>query len=250
MTVRRMTIGAISLLMLVATACGTDDTSSPESEPVIDPGDGGAYTPAIDPARFSTLIDNPYLPYIPGAAWVYEGATEDGEIERIEVTVTDDRKIVYGVETIVVHDVVSIEGEVIEDTYDWYAQDREGNVWYFGEDSTSYDEGTPSTAGSWEAGVRGALPGIVMPASPSSGRVYREEFASGEAEDMAKVVDLDGSIDTPFGSFDGLVVTINWTPLEPQFVERKYYAESIGLVYETFDLGPEEVVELISYTGP
>lgn len=236
--------------MLATTACGTDDPSAREFEPVIDPGDGGSYAPAIDPTRFGTRIDNPYLPYQPGAAWVYEGATEDGEVERIEVTVTDDRKVVYGVETIVVHDVVSIEGEVIEDTYDWYAQDDEGNVWYFGEDSTSYDEGRPSTAGSWEAGARGALPGIVMLDSPSTGHAYREEFYSGEAEDMAEVVDLDGSIDTPFGTFDGLVVTINWTPLEPEFVERKYYAENIGLVYETFDLGPDEVVELISYTGP
>ena len=215
---------------------------------VIDPGDGGVYAPMIDPAAFTTRIDNSYLPYLPGAHWVYEASTEDGETERIEVTVTEERRMVMSVETIVVHDVVSIEGEVIEDTFDWYAQDDLGNVWYFGEDSKSYDEGQVSTAGSWEAGVDGAFPGIVMPASPTAGFAYREEFYGGEAEDLAEVVAIDGSVETPAGSFDELVVTINWTPLDPEFVERKWYAPGIGFVYEIFDVGPAEVVALVEFT--
>lgn len=230
---------AATILLLLA-ACG--------SEAVIDPGDGGNYAPEIDPARFSARIDHPYLPFLPGAHWVYEARTEDGEIERIEVTVTGEVRTVAGVETTVVHDVVSISGEVIEDTFDWYAQDDEGNVWYFGEDSQSYDGGQVSSAGSWEAGVDGAFPGIVMPAEPVVGFGYREEFYAGEAEDMAQIVAVDGTADTPYGSFDRLVVTTNWTPLEPKIVERKFYAAGIGLVSETFDAGPAEVVVLIEFT--
>lgn len=158
---------------------------------VIDPGDGGNYQPSIDPSSFTTRIDNPYLPYLPGARWIYEGETEDGEVERVEVTVTDDRRMVGGVETMV-HDVVSVDGEVIDDTFDWYAQNDQGNVWYLGEDSTSYDlQRNSSKAGSWEAGVDGALPGIVMLAAPAVDLAYREEYYRGEAEDMAEVVALD-----------------------------------------------------------
>jgi hypothetical protein len=229
------------LLTAVLAGCGSGDT-------VIDPGDGGDYRPEIDPARFTATIDNPYLPYLPGARWVYEATTEDGEVERIEVSVTDQRRMVYGVETVVVHDVVSIGDELVEDTWDWYAQDDEGNVWYFGEDSTSYEGGTASKAGSWEAGVNGAQPGIVMPAKPAAGFAYREEFLRGEAEDLAKVVALDGSVDTPFGSFSELVVTINWTPLDTHFIERKSYASGVGFVSETFDRGPNEEVRLVDFT--
>lgn len=232
----------ISVLLITA-ACGGDE------QPVIDPGDGGDYAPAIDPARFTTRIDNPHLPLLPGARWVYEAETEDGERERIEVTVTDERRTILGVETVVVHDVVSIDGEIIEDTYDWFAQDDIGNVWYFGEDSTEYDGEETSTAGSWEAGVDGALPGIVMLADPTVGTAYREEFSEGEAEDMAEVVALDGSAETPFGTYSDLVVTINWTPLETDVVERKFYATAVGVVSETVDKGPDEVVLLVEYVA-
>lgn len=152
---------------------------------------------------------------------MYEAVTEDDETERIEVDVTEDRRTVLGVETVVVHDVVSIEGEIIEDTYDWFAQDDVGNVWYFGEDATEYDGDEVSKAGSWEAGVDGAYPGIIMLADPVVGTAYREEFYEGEAEDMAAVVAVNGSVETPLGAFDELVVTINWTPLEPDVVEGK-----------------------------
>lgn len=241
---RRITwLGLFLLLLVAVAACGGDEPA------VIDPGDGGDYAPEIDPAEFTTRIDNPYLPLLPGAHWTYEGTTEDGEIERIEVTVTDDRRTVAGVETVVVHDVVSIEGEVIEDTFDWFAQDAQGNVWYFGEDSTEYDGDEASKAGSWEAGVDGARPGIVMLADPAVGDAYREEFYEGEAEDMAEIAALDGSAETPYGAFDELVVTINWTPLEPDIVERKYYAAGVGVVSEEVEQGPDEVVVLVEYTA-
>ncbi len=137
--------------------------------PVIDPGDGGEYAPVIDPASFVEEINNPYLPLTPGSRWVYLGE-EDGESERVEVEVTDARREVMEVSTVVVRDRVFQDGELVEDTSDWFAQDAEGNVWYFGEDSKELEDGeVVSTEGSWEAGVDGALPGVVMLADPAVG---------------------------------------------------------------------------------
>jgi hypothetical protein len=228
---------------MVLAACGDDE----EAVAVIDPGDGGDYAPAIDPADFVDVIDNPYLPLADGARWVYEAETEDG-LERIEVVVTGEHREVMGVSTVVVRDTETLDGEVVEDTDDWFAQDREGNVWYFGEDTTSYENGQPdSTEGSWEAGVDGALPGIVMLAEPTVGAAYRQEFYEGEAEDMGEVVRIGDSESVPFGSFDDLVVTEDWTPLEPDVVENKYYARGIGLILEVeTDTGTR--VELIEHS--
>jgi hypothetical protein len=145
---------------------------------------------------------------------------------------------------------VTLNGELTEDTYDWYAQDKEGNVWYFGEDSTEYKNGKAvSTAGSWESGVGGALPGIVMPANPVPGPPYRQEYYVGEAEDWAQVDRLGMSITVPYGSFTGVLRTLEWTPLEPGFYEYKYYAPGVGIVLET-PRGSHEPVELLSITRP
>jgi hypothetical protein len=172
------------LLVAALVACGGDEGQ----EAVIDPGDNGDYAPVVDPNDFVETIDNSYLPLTPGSRWVYEGV-EDGQVERVEVVVTEDRREVLGVSTIVVRDTVSEDGEVIEDTLDWFAQDREGNVWYFGEDSREFEDGEQiSTEGSWEAGVDGALPGIVMLAQPQVGDAYRQEYDEGEAEDLGEVV--------------------------------------------------------------
>lgn len=216
-----------------AVAAADATTTSPETpEPRVDPGDGGSYAPEIDPAGFVDTIDNPYLPLIVGSRWVYEGES-DGEVERIEVTVTGDRKVVMGIDAFVVRDTVSISGELVEDTYDWFAQDADGNVWYLGEASNDYENGElVSTAGSWEAGVDGALPGIVMPAVPAIGDAYRQEFYAGEAEDMMEIIDVDASLDTDLGSYEHVVVTEDWTPLEPDVFEQKYYAPGVGNIRE------------------
>jgi hypothetical protein len=227
---------------------GATSADAGEATPVIDPGDGGDYQPDVDPANFVDVIDNPYLPYPPGASWVYEG-TEDGETERTEVTVTPDRREVMGISATVVRDTVSVDGEVIEDTYDWFAQDRDGNVWYLGEDSKEYENGEfVSTEGSWEAGVDGALPGIVMQADPEVGMAYRQEYYVGEAEDLAEVVEVGARESVPFGDFDQLLVTEEWNPLEPDVVEEKYYAPGIGTVLEVVTKGGEGRVELIEHT--
>ena len=170
----------------------------PSSSPVVDPGDGGSYHPEIKPEDFVAAIDHPYLPLRPARPWVYEGDGDEGEPERVEVVVTSERREVMGVSTVVVRDTVTIDGELVEDTFDWFAQDRDGNVWYFGEDVKDYEDGKlVSTAGSWEAGVDGALPGIVMPAEPAVGDAYRQEYLAGEAEDMAEVLATDETAHDP-----------------------------------------------------
>jgi hypothetical protein len=244
----------------VAAGCGGDDggdrastgptpTGTPSTAvPVVDPGDGGRYDPTVDPADFVEGVDHPFLPLPPGSRWVYEGS-EGGETERVEVVVTGDRREVMGIPVVVVRDTVTVDGELAEDTFDWFAQDREGNVWYMGEDSTEYEDGEPaSSEGSWEAGVDGALPGIVMPADPQVGDAFRQELYPGEAEDMAEILAVDSTARVPFGRFDELLVTEDWNPLEPEVVEEKSYARGIGLVLEVHTAGGEGRVELIEHT--
>ena len=140
----------------------------------------------------------------------------------------------------------SVNGNVIEDTFDWFAQDRAGNVWYFGEATMAFeDDPAGDPAGSWEAGVDGAQPGIVMLADPLGGDLYRQEFYAGEAEDLALVRRLDGAIEVRAGSFDAVLVTEEWTPLEPETVEYKYYAQGIGLVGERKVVGGSGQVDLV-----
>jgi hypothetical protein len=250
---------AASISLVALAACGDDDSSTSAAgggesgtttaAPVIDPGDGGNYQPEIDPTAFVDVIDNPYLPYPSGASWTYEG-TEDGETEQVKVTVTPQHKEIMGISATVVRDTVTVDGEVVEDTYDWFAQDRDGNVWYLGEDSTEFENGKAvSTKGSWEAGVDGALPGIVMQAHPEVGQAYRQEYYVGEAEDLAEVSGLGATESVPVGDFDQLVVIEEWNPLEPDVVEEKYFAPGVGLVLEVKTRGGEGRVELIDHTS-
>jgi hypothetical protein len=163
--------------------------------------------------------------------------------------VTDEQRTVMGVDVTVVRDTVTLDGRLIEDTRDWYAQDRAGTVWYFGEDTEEHDEdGSVSTAGSWEAGVDGALPGIAMYADPRVGQAYRQEFYEGEAEDLAEVVRTGEATEVPAGGFEDLVVILEWNPLEPDVTEEKYYATGVGPVLEQTVMGGEQVVELLEHT--
>jgi hypothetical protein len=155
---------------------------------------------------------------------------------------------VTGVPVVHVHDVVTERGAIVEDTIDDYSQRIDGSVWYFGEATTAYDHGTADTTGSWHAGVDGALPGIVMPAHPVPGpRGYRQEFYRGQAEDLGRVIRTDGTADVPGGHFDGLVVTRDWSPLEPDVIEEKYYANGVGVVQELTTHGGDEVVRLVHH---
>ncbi|MCP3915219.1 MAG: hypothetical protein GY711_06670 [bacterium] len=208
---------------------------------------GLPYDPDIDPADFSSDIDNSYLPYIEGHTWVYE-AVEDGETEIITVSVTDETREIMGIECRIVNDIVTIDGEVVEDTDDYYAQDAQGNVWYMGEVSRNFEDGfLVDLEGSWIAGVEGAKPGIVMHANSVVGETYRQEFLIDEAEDVATVLALDATANVPFGGFMNCRQTRDFTPLEPDANEHKFYAKNVGLVLEC---KPDEGtrVELISFT--
>jgi hypothetical protein len=163
--------------------------------------------------------------------------------------VTRETRDVMGVRCVVVRDTATLDGRLIEDTFDWFAQDRTGTVWYFGEATTAYRrDGRTSTAGSWEAGVGGAQPGIVMNAQPRVGDTYRQEYRRGRAEDMGRVVSLRSKARVPAGNFRDLVKTRDFTPLEPGVVEHKYYARGVGLVLEVERGGRR--VELVESRRP
>jgi hypothetical protein len=207
------------------------------------------YAPQVDPAAFSSTVDNPYLPLRPGMRWVYESETEEG-LEQVVVAVTTGTRQVMGVDCVVVRDTATLDGSVIEDTFDWFAQAGDGAVWYFGEDTKEYEDGeVVSTGGSWEAGVDGALPGIVMPAGPRVGDRYRQEYYPGEAEDVAEVLSLTEQVEVPAGAYDQLVMTKDFTPLQPDVLEQKYYARGVGLVLAVQIRGGTGAEELVELTG-
>jgi hypothetical protein len=201
------------------------------------------YRPTINPASFSNKITNPWFPLVPGTHYRYVERL-GSEVSDVEVTVLSDTKTILGVPCVVVHDRVSKAGAVVEDTYDWYAQDATGNVWYFGEDTKEYnDKGQVSTEGSWEAGVKGAQPGIMMHANPVPGPAYRTEYFRGEAEDVAQVIEMTDSVTVPAGRYAPSLETKEWSLLEPGS-EKKWYARGIGFIRSVSEKG--EVSELVA----
>ena len=215
-TVLSAIIGSVLALMAGCTSSSSSSSSSQKEQK--------AYAPHVNPADFTTTIDNEYFPMKPGTTFVYEGGAQRGEM-----TVTSDTKKVMGVQCVVVDHREWEGGKLIERTYDWFAQDKKGTVWYFGEDTKEYENGkVMSTKGSWEAGVDGAKPGIIMPADPKVGQSYRQEYYPGEAMDMAEVLSLNASVTVPYGSFDRALETREWTPLQPGFSEKKYYVRGVG----------------------
>ena len=221
MQLRRGLIGALALAVTAA-GTATANRGLPEgSEPV-----------TLNPAEFTLEIDNPFFPLEVGSRWVYRETDTDGARQKVVVTVTDETKrIANGVTARVVRDVVTENGEFVEVTDDWYAQDDAGNVWYLGEATTEYQNGKPvSTAGSFEAGVDGAQAGVIMPAHPKRGTRYRQEYYAGQAEDRAKVISRNAESEVPFGEFERVLKTKDVAPLPPRAVENKLYARGIGLV--------------------
>ncbi|MCA9821555.1 MAG: hypothetical protein KC470_03030 [Dehalococcoidia bacterium] len=219
-------------------------------------GDAWATTvlPQFDARAFEpgAPVDNAYFPLRPGQRTVLSAkGEEDGEpfTERSELSVLKrGGPTILGVRATVQRDRAFEDGLLVEDTFDYYAQDRAGNVWYLGEDSTEYADGKAvSKHGSWEAGVDGALAGIIMQANPAVGQAYRQEYYKDEAEDLAKVIAVGGSQSITFGDFDEVVTIQEWTPLEPAVVENKFFAPGVGAILEEKVLGEEGRVELVSY---
>lgn len=259
--VRALPAGAVLVAtVLLAVSCGTGDTpaggdltmsgsgaavsSSPAGVGVLPQG---ADPVVLDAGDFSAIIDNPYWPMSPGTTWVYRESAPDGASLRVEVTVLDDTRDVMGIQARVVHDLVTENGRPIEDTYDWYAQDSTGNIWYLGEDTKEFENGkVVSTAGSWEAGVDGAQPGVIIPADPRPGMVYRQEYYAGEAEDAAEVLSLREWVQVPAGSYTDVLMTKDYTPLQPDVLEHKFYARGVGPVLVVGISGGDDREELLS----
>jgi hypothetical protein len=234
----RRAIPLIAVPALVLAACGGDDAAAPDPTSSgsstanfdLPPQGGGPFE--IDPAEFTTDIDNEYWPMEPGTRWTYTETESDGAALTVVVTVTSETKeVANGITARVVRDTVTAEGEPIEDTFDWYAQDAAGNIWYLGEDTAEFEDGELlSNEGAWEAGVDGALPGVAVPAHPAVGMKYRQEYYAGEAEDNGEVLAIDATAEVPAGSYGGLLQTKDTSALEPDVLEHKFYALGVGPV--------------------
>lgn len=234
---------ALALMPVLLAACSTP-TPSPRNPAAF--VEGQPYAVMIATEQFSHPLANDYFPLQPGFATVFEGGGE-----HVEVTVTADTKVIMGVTTHVITDQVFVDGQLQEDTVDWYAADNVGNVWYFGEQTAEYENGQiTTTEGSWEAGVDGAMPGIIMLADPQLGDTYRQEFYAGQAEDVAKVYAVDQSITVPKDTYTRVIVTEDWSLLTPDVHERKWYAPGVGVVSEETVQGGSGTLSLIDLTRP
>jgi len=249
----RTTIICSSAISAIAiAACGGGDAGSAgASEPSTSLPQGSEQV-SLDPAEFTTEIDNQYWPMTPGNRWVYRETDTVGGEERVVVEVTDETKLIAnGIEARVIRDTVTEKGVPVEVTDDWFAQDAEGNIWYLGEYVTNYEDGkVVDHDGSFEAGVDGAQAGVAMPADPLPGTSYRQEYYAGEAEDEGAIITLgEEQVEVPFGHFDqGVLMTRDLVPLEPKVQELKFYAPGVGPVLSVHTDGTGGRGELVSFT--
>jgi hypothetical protein len=204
----------------------------------------------LNPADFTANIDNKRWPMRVGSKWVYNVVdTASGHVNRDVIKVTDQTKMIAdGIEARVVHDVVTDHGKPVEVTDDWYAQDSKGNVWYFGENTVEYHNGHASDNGTWEAGVDGNMPGLALPAKPKVGMSYREEYSKGVAEDQSRVLALDEQAEVPAGHFKNVLMTEDFSPIEPDVSEIKFYAKGSGQAVLAIDVsGGSDMEQLVKY---
>jgi hypothetical protein len=248
MRTRKKIAPTVGVLAAVAALGAVADAAMSGNSDRLPQGSEPAY---LKPADFTTNIDNPYWPMNPGSRWVYRETDPDGTKQRVVVTVTHKTKrIANGITARVVHDVVTERGKPVEVTDDWYAQDKAGNVWYLGEYTTEYRNGKPTTTeGSFEAGVDGAQPGVIMPAKPKVGLRYRQEYYEGHAEDKAQVLSLKEQVEVPFGHFGAgrVLMTRDLNPLKPKILEYKFFARGVGPVLALGVSGGSDREELVSF---
>jgi hypothetical protein len=234
------TIALVSSLLLLA-ASGASAASSPA--PI-----HGTYAPKIDPANFVPRVDNPYFPLKPGTAFHFKGFSGTTP-QTDDAVITSRTVVILGVTCTAVRDTVSEHGQAVERTFDFYAQDKQGNVWYMGEDSYERKNGKFAKASdSWRGGVNGAKPGIIMLAHPRAGVSYRQEYyPKGEAMDEGFVLGYSAKVTVPYGTFKHVLVTRDVSPIEPQ-TEHKFYAAGIGEISEKIVKGGHEAFQLVSVT--
>lgn len=204
----------------------------------------------LDPASFTVDIDNPYWPMEPGTRWIYRETDAEGTVLKVVVTVTSETKeIANGVTARVVRDTVTEDGAVVEDTFDWYAQDADGNIWYLGEDTAEFEKGKITTgSGSFEAGIDGALPGVAVPANPVDDLHYRQEYYAGEAEDQGEILSVDEQVQVTAGHYEHVLMTKDTNPIEPKVLEFKFYAPGVGPVLAIAVSGSSDREELLRLT--
>jgi hypothetical protein len=209
-------------------------------------GPGADYHPTVDPSNFTANVDNPYFPLRPGTTLVYAG-TKDGKAALDIVAIASETQVIDGVSTRVVEDRLFLDGNLEERTRDYYAQDMDGNVWYFGEDTAELDanQKVKTREGSFHAGIDGAEPGVFMLAHPEVGRKFRQEWFKGHAEDQFSIVNLSSPVTVPYGSFPNALRTHETTAIEPGVLDQKYYARGIGEVEEVTVKGPVERLVLV-----
>ena len=208
---------------------------------------GGSASAGIDPADFNAPVNNPYFPLKPGTVFVYKGS-EDGQRLVEHLRVTHKHRMIAGVSTTVVSDILYANGHLNEKTTDWYANDNAGNTWYFGERTATYKPSgaVQSRDGSWRAGIDSGVAGLIMPANPHPTDAYRQEFLKGHAEDQAWIVADHGTLRVPYGKVHDVVRSYEWTRLEPGVVSLKLYAPHLGIVAERDVAGGNEDMELVA----
>jgi hypothetical protein len=201
------------------------------------------------PSEFVAKITNPWYPLTPGSKWVYEGI-KDGKPTVDTFVVTDKTKTILGIPATIATDTLMSGSQLMETTEDWFAQDKDGNVWYLGEATTALDDAgkLTDTSGSWEAGVDGAQPGIIVPAKPAVGMSFPQEYYKDHAEDRFAILSVTAPVAVPFGSYTASMLTEETTRLEPDVVSQKNYVEGVGLVFENDVKGPTEYDKLTSYS--
>jgi hypothetical protein len=255
------TTGTVAPAGTAQAAVSPAPTASPSPIPTAPPSPTPSVAPTprptpdlsgrIDPAKFTATIDNPWLPFVPGTVFTYTG-TKDGEAAVDVVTVSAKTAVIDGVTCVLIEDRLKLGGVLEEETTDYYTQDVFGNVWYFGEDTKELDAKgrVTSREGTWHAGVDGAVPGVFMEADPTIGNEYLQEFYKGHAEDHYRVKSLTASVTVPAGAYTGVLLTEEWTPLEPDVLDNKYYVKGIGEVREVAVKGPREELKLVKVDRP
>jgi hypothetical protein len=263
MTATPLTSGLLVLVLLTACSSGggqsagtPTDASTTASPTTAAPsptpsGSPPAYHPTINAADFTHTVDHPYFPLRTGATKSFDG-TRDGKPHHTEVQILTRTRKVMGIDCVVINDTVTSNGALVEQTEDWYAQDKTGNVWYFGENTAEYQNGVvSSTHGTWEAGVDGAQPGIILYATPKVGQAYYQEYRPGQAEDRAKVLTLDSVLKVPAGSFQKVITTEDSDPLNPDKTDKKWYAPGVGLIHSVrIRSGHHEETSLVRVAKP